>query len=114
MPENEISPVVMNRSVEEVARWMENYWSTYMEQSNVKTYQSKTIFEDALYSVASAISVEYRGPYGFNRFRADLERYLTGESGDTMNHIDDVFIRKYHSLKLRQKVQLGKILEVLI
>jgi hypothetical protein len=71
-----LEPVVMCRSVKQVAEYLANYWATYEQQHLSEQYSAETVLNDALYGIGAALSDDYKFAPGFAKFKKDLIKHL--------------------------------------
>lgn len=66
----------IEKSPQEIADFLTDYWSTYMAQHGAGKYSKETLFNDMLYGVGAAMGDHYRFANGYDQFKKDLLEHL--------------------------------------
>lgn len=66
----------MSNQAIKATEYLQEYWETYTDQEGWHGYRMKTVLDDALYGIGSAISEDYRFANGFDSFKKELIEYL--------------------------------------
>ena len=70
------------KRMKQAVDYLQNYMNTYDNQTGYLDYQVETLINDVVYGLGVAVGGdEYRYGEGFEKFKADLVKFLSGKEG---------------------------------